>query len=126
MLADPVVVRADIGLGVARGDLVEDVEGAHALAGGEILRDQAALGQFGDALGEALGGGAEPREVPAPGRHDDDFLALLRDGRRGQAGRGHAAERGALKKLASLHEILPAMSVADVRGSLPLAGDGGD
>ena len=49
-------------LGVAARDRVERLEGRHQLAGGEHLHLDLALGHRRDALGEALGAGAETRE----------------------------------------------------------------
>ena len=40
---------------VSYSDFVERVEGAHALAGGEVLGGDPAFGKLGDAGGEALG-----------------------------------------------------------------------
>jgi hypothetical protein len=82
VLTLPIVFGGDIGLGVARGDGVEDVERADTLAGGEILRVEAAAAHVGDALRQSLGADTEPGEVTAPARHDDHIPALLRDCRR--------------------------------------------
>ena len=91
VLADPVIVGADIGLGVARCDFVEGVERTDALAGGEVLHVDAAVGQFADTRREALGGKAEARKVPRPGRDDYQIGRRLRDGRGGERRGGGSA-----------------------------------
>jgi hypothetical protein len=83
MLADPVVVGADIGLRVARRDFVEHVERADALTGGEVFDLEVALRQLTDPRSQPLSGNAKAREVPGPGGNDGQGLATLRDRRRG-------------------------------------------
>ncbi len=74
MLALPVVVGGDIGLGVAGGDFVEGVEGADALACGEVLHCELAVCQLLDPRRQALGRNTEPGKIAWPGGNDGHFL----------------------------------------------------
>ena len=107
MLAQPIVVGGDVGLAVARGDLVEHVEGTDALAGREILRGQSPLGELGDARGKALRRETEAGKVTWPGRDDGERLAALRDGGRRKGGPRDPSDRCALDKVATFQDCLP-------------------
>jgi hypothetical protein len=74
-----------------------DFERRHQLARGEHLDLDLALGHLADALGQALGAGAQPREVLGPRRDHLELLDVL--GERGRRERGrrqpHARDRTA-------------------------------
>jgi hypothetical protein len=145
MLAFPVVVRAVVGLGVARGDLVERIERADALAGGEVLHLDAAVAHLLDALGEALGAGVEAGEVARPGGDHGDLDPVLHDGRcrggrglgrgrrggrlllarhdgGGAAGADDDADGGAGEKVTTIHGLLPGKCASDASGGRPVSG----
>ena len=76
-------------LRVAGGDFVEGVESLDALAGGEIVDLDTAVGHRGQAFGETLRAGTETGEIPWPGRYHGNFDSILGDGRcRDRAGPG--------------------------------------
>jgi hypothetical protein len=86
------------------------LEGRHQLARGEHLHLDAAPGHEGDALGEALGAGAQAREILGPGGDHLELLDALGDRRRREArrGRGRSTDRSAGDELATLHPASPA------------------
>ena len=96
LLALPVERRGVAHLGDAGADRVEHLESRHHLARGGP-RSQAARRRARDALGDALGRHAGPRQALRPRRHHAPALRLrARDRRRGERARrarGAAAER---------------------------------
>ena len=108
MLAFPIVVGGMVGLGVAGGDFVKGVEGADALAGGEVLDLNAAVRRVLDFLRQTLGAGAKTGEIAAPGRNDHHLDPLLGQGGGGQRAGGGTANggcAGAFDKGSSFHQI---------------------
>ena len=79
VLSLPVVVDGMVHLRVARGDLVETVECADPLAGGEIVHVQPPVGHCAQTFAEPLGSDARTREIPRPDGHHGDFDAVLVD-----------------------------------------------
>ena len=67
MLADEIVIRAVIHVGLARGHRVEDLEGADQFAGRLQIDGQLAVGHRGDGVGDALGCVMHPGKAAAPG-----------------------------------------------------------
>jgi len=97
MLADEIVIRPVIHVGLTRGHRVEDLEGADQFAGRLQIDGKLAIGHRGDGVGDTLGCVMHPGKAAAPGGHHGQralALGVKRRGQRGGRGRGGAADGG--------------------------------